>query len=293
MPFEPVRAHHLIDREAHDHPHRVADRLLGLLDQLAEQAQTVLQAAAIVVRAVVVAAGEEMAGHGAVVAGIDDDRIEAHGARPQRRAAVPAAIGPDVGKVHGARLDRMAQPGDRPVRRTDGHLAAVEIAAVLAVVHQLDAGEAAVAVDGFGHAPQIGLIALVPQVRLGEGLGIAGHMEIALLGAHHAPSAFRLHAAHGDHGVGEHPPHAVAVGGLIEAVGRRHRADGNGFEQDVIAGIAHVGCRPLLVAVGAGTADRRVRQMGNGRHIDPPRAGRQVGTVRFELPCLSQRRALT
>ena len=93
---------------------RVADRLLGVLDQLAQQPHAVLERAAIFVGAVVVAgATRKCCRQRQVVAGIDIDDVEAGLLGAQRRGAVPAAEVADVGlsmarACTGCRLDRAA-----------------------------------------------------------------------------------------------------------------------------------------------------------------------------------------
>ena len=53
-----------------------------------------------------------------------------------------------------------------------------------------------------------------------------------------APAALGLDAAHGGHTGGESTAHAVAMRRLVKAILGRHRADLDGFEQDVVAGIS-------------------------------------------------------
>jgi len=48
---------------------------------------------------------------------------------------------------------------------------------------------------------------------------------------------FGFRAAHADHAVGEHPPHAVAVGNLIEPIWCRHRTNGYGVKENVVTGV--------------------------------------------------------
>ena len=131
----------------------------------------------------------------------------------------------------------MAVPCDRAVHGADGNLATVDVAAVVAVVDQFHGGQAAVFVHGVDHAGQVGDIHISPQAGFGERLDVAGGMEVALLGGDDAPAACSLHAAHGDHAVGEHAAHAVAVRRLIEPVWRCDRAYPDGFEQDIVTWI--------------------------------------------------------
>ena len=104
-----------------------------------------------------------------------------------------------------------------------------------------------------GHAGQSWDIAVVPQADFPR--GFAGWMDIALLRADHRPAALRLDAAHHGHGGRMVAPHAVAMGHLVKAVARRHRADRYRLEQDIVAaggcrGIGHFG----LHWIGAGSS---------------------------------------
>jgi hypothetical protein len=51
------------------------------------------------------------------------------------------------------------------------------------------------------------------------------------------PPSLGLDAAHGGVSLGTHVAHAVAMGDLIEAVFGSHRADANGFKEDLMAGV--------------------------------------------------------
>ena len=101
-----VFAQQLVDGEAHGDGAAVADGLLGVLDDLAQQPHAVLQAAAILVRALVAPLLQEMHGQREVVPGIAIDDVEADLPGAQRGGAMPAAIVADVRLVHGARLHR-------------------------------------------------------------------------------------------------------------------------------------------------------------------------------------------
>ena len=75
------------------------------------------------------------------------------------------------------------------------------------------------------------------------------------------PSA--LHPAHHRHRGGMEPPHAVAVGHLVEAVAGGDRADPHRLEQNVVTGVAEHGCGSVGSAERDAT-DRRV-VCGRGR----------------------------
>ena len=62
-------------------------------------------------------------------------------------------------------------------------------------------------------------------------------MNIYLFAGDNRPAALCLDPPHGRHTGGKRPPHAVAMGGLIEPVLGGDRPDLYGLEQNVIAGI--------------------------------------------------------
>ena len=228
-------SHQLVDREAHHDAHGVADRLLGVLDDLAQQPRAVLHRTPVLVAAMVVAWREEVHEEREIVGRIHTHDVEARLLRVQRGTAVPAAIVGDVGLRHRARMDGV-DAVHRPRARRHRHLAARHVARVVAHVGELDRGEAPVPVHELRHARERGDIALVPQTDLAGGLG--GGVDVALLGAHDRPAPFGLHPAHHRHRGGMEPPHAVAVGHLVEAVASGDRTDLHRLEEDVVTGIA-------------------------------------------------------
>ena len=234
-----VRPHHLVGREPHRDAAGVADRVLGILDHLAEQPHAVLQAAAIFVGAGVAAALQEVHGQRQVMPGIDVDDIVSGLARADRRLAVPAAEVADVLAVHGARLERVV--ARHLVDRPDRHLAAVEVGGGRAVVIELDRRQRAVLVHRLAHQRVVRDVVVVPQPRLDERRHVAGGMDLALLGRDHRPAALRLHPAHGGMGVGMRMPHAVAMRHLEEPVLGGDRPDADRLEQDVVTRIARHG----------------------------------------------------
>ena len=231
-----VRPHHLVGREPHHHAAGVADRVLGILDHLAEQARAVLQAAAIFVGAGVAPALQEMHGQRQIVPGIDIDDVEARLAGADRRLPVPAAIVADILAVHRARLEWVVARD--LVHRSDRHLAAVEIGGRWAVVGQLDGGQRAMLVHRLAHQRVVRDVVIVPQPRLDIGRHVAAGMDLAFLGRDHGPAALRLHAPHGGMGVRVAVAHAVAMRHLEKAVLRGDRPDADRLEQDVVARIA-------------------------------------------------------
>ena len=95
----------------------------------------------------------------------------------------------------------------------------------MAVVGQLDAGQGAVCVYRLGHQGQGRDVVVVPEPALDVGRQVAAVVDLHLLGADHAPAALGLHAAHGGQALRHAVAHAVAVGHLVEAVGRGDGAD--------------------------------------------------------------------
>ena len=93
-------------------------------------------------------------------------------------------------------------------------------------------------VNFFRDARQHGNVMVAPQAELDIGRDIRRVVDLHHLGADHGPAALRLHAAHGGEGRGIAVAHAVAMGHLVEAVARHMGADADGFEENVVAGIA-------------------------------------------------------
>ena len=114
-------AQQFVDGEAHRDGAGIAHRLLRLLDDLAEQAHAVLEAAAIFIDAVVAPALQEMHRQRQIVAGVAVDDVETGLPGAQRRLAMPAPIVADILLVHGPRLRRVIGV-HRLVRRPDGRL---------------------------------------------------------------------------------------------------------------------------------------------------------------------------
>ena len=139
----------------------MTDRLLGLFEDLAQQAHAILEAATIFVAAVVVTAREEVRQHRDGVRGVEIDDVIANLLGAHRRLAVPTPEGSDVFLVHGPCLDRLVVDAN-PVRRRQRHLAAEAVGGVVAVVDQFDAGERAVGMHGFDQPFVDRQIALVP-----------------------------------------------------------------------------------------------------------------------------------
>src|SRR5262249_2710923 len=210
--------------------------LAGVEDHLLQQAGAVLQAAAVLVAALIEAAREELRGQVAV-AGIDVDDVEAGSYRAFGGIGLPAAQVPDVRLVHWARLHGIVGVTGL-VADADQALAAVAVVGVIAAVPELDAGEGTVLVHGIGHQAVVADVGVAPQAAIGKGRVVGTRMYRAVLGVDHGPAAGRLHAAHRRQGLRPSPTHAGAVRHLIEAVLGRLRADLHRLEQDVVMRIA-------------------------------------------------------
>jgi hypothetical protein len=213
---------------------------MGVLQQLAQEADPVGQRAAIFVGPVVVAAQQEVHGQGQLVGGVAVDDVVAGLFGPQGGVAVPAADFADIGFVQRPALAGgvVAQAaGAQAGRRYPGG----EVGGVVAAVGQLDAGQGPVLVNGLDHELMGGQVVVTPQAALDVRHQVASVVDLDLFGADHAPAAFGFHAAHGGQGPGHAVAEAVAVRHLVEAVGGRHRAYGDGFEEDG-EGIGHGVC---------------------------------------------------
>ena len=152
---------HLVDREPDDDPAAIAHRVLGFLDQLAQQPGAVFEAAAVFVGPLIAPPRQKVLREGEVVRGVDVDEVDIRASRPQRRLAVPPAKRADVRLVHGSRLDRIVVLVDVIAGR-DRILAGKQVGNGLAVVHELDAGQRAVAVHTLNEQGQKLDIAVVP-----------------------------------------------------------------------------------------------------------------------------------
>ncbi len=157
-----VRTQQLVDGDPHADGAGIADRVLRVLDQLAQQPGPVLETAAVLVDAMVVAPRQEMHRQREIVAGIDIDEVEPGLARVQGGAAMPKPIVADVVLVHRTRRDRH-DAEDRPGRRGDRNLARLEIADAVAVMDELDPGEAVMRVNELGRACEVRNVLLVPE----------------------------------------------------------------------------------------------------------------------------------
>ena len=124
------------------------------------------------------------------------------------------------------------------IRRSAAHRAAFADLAVQAGIEKLNARERAVLVHRFRHVSEVDDVALVPHPCAPVGLIVGFRVHGGVFDAHRAPAALRLHGA--KRGLRSRPvgARAVAVRRLPEPVGRLFRPHRNGFEQDVVFGVA-------------------------------------------------------
>ncbi len=218
----------------------VADCILRVLDQLAQQPDAVLKRTAIFVGALIAPLLQEVHRKRQIMRCVDIHDVEPGSSRAQGGLAMPATIVADVAQRHRTRLVRIAVL-ERLMRRRERHFARIEVRGGRSVVRQLDGRESAVRMHLVAHERERGNVLIVPQPRLHIGRHIAARMDLAFLRADHGPAALCFHFAHGRMRLGHRIPHAVAVRDLVEAILRRHRTDANGFEENVVAGRAHGG----------------------------------------------------
>ena len=159
-----------------------------------------------------------------------------------RRTAV-AVPSPNVGDVrlgHRPCLDRIVgESGDRQMLGTQRGLPADQVRAVQPVVGKLDACQRTAVVNLVRDARDRREILVVPESEFDEGPDVRRRVDLDLFGADHSPAALGLDLTHVRLARRIAVSHAVAVRHLIETVSRGDRADLHGFEEDVVAGVAH------------------------------------------------------
>ena len=244
--LDAVGAEQLVDGEARDDAAPVTDGVLGVVDELPKKTHAVLERATVLVGAVVVPARHELHGKRQQVPRVAVDEVEAHVARADRGGAVPASHVADVGLRHGPGLHRLVAraAGDRHGARPHRHGPRVQVGRIDPRVDELDPGERSVRVHGVDHAAERGHILVGPEAPLEVRGEVAGGVDLHLLRAHHPPATFGLGATHGGERLGVPVPHAVAVGHLVEAVGRRDGADPDRLEEEGVVVHGKDGCRP-------------------------------------------------
>ena len=246
--------------------------LAGVLEDLAQQPGAVLDAAAVLVGAVVVAPGQEVVQTADGVAGVDVDDVVVGLQRAADRLAVPVPHVGDVGLGHLAGLDRVVVPRHhRQVLRAERRFPADQVRAVEAVVRQFDAGQRTALVDLLRDARQRRQVLVVPEAQFDERADIGRRVDLDLFGADHGPAALGLDPAHVGLARRIAVSHAVAVRHLVEAVACGHRADLDRFEEDVVPGVSH-GISPVSAGSWAErvTSARRARTAIVG--VEPNRA---------------------
>ena len=222
----------------------VADRLTHELEHLARHAGAVLERSSVLVGAVVEERKQELVQQRLRVRAVDDEDVEAGAASPLAGVDVVLLHLADVLPIHllaGAH-EREGASDLRGAAR--GHPALLA-AGVGAPVPDLDRRERAVLVEHVAHQAQVPDVAVVPEPRADPVRVVALRGDRAVLGAHGAPAALRLHGP--EVGLKARPVRAgaVAMRHLEEPVGQRLRADLDRLEEDVVLRIAgHV--RPPL-----------------------------------------------
>ena len=138
----------------------------------------------------------------------------------------------DVALVHLARLQRR-----RYVKRLgagrERRLTALQVGAGDTLVTELDRRQRAMFMHRLDHAGVIGNVAFVPQAPLDRRGEIGRMVDTHLFCGAHRPAALGLDAAHRGHAARVAVAHPVAMGHLVKAVARRHRADLHRLEQNV------------------------------------------------------------
>ena len=232
-----IRPQKLFDGKAQRHGAAVADGVLGVFQQFAQQPGPVFKTAAIAVAPVIEPARQKMRGDGQIVAGIDIDNVKSRRPGPLRCRLVVVAKCADVGQVHCAGLHGFSCFDQQARRWADAGQAAAAVGGIQPHMRQLCPRQRAVAMHQIGHPRLSGNVAVAgkTQRRVGRDIGIVRNLDI--LGADHAPAAHRLHLAHGRDIFGGTIRDAGAMGHLVEPVGGRHGTDAQRLEQHGMAGV--------------------------------------------------------
>ncbi len=218
-----------------------ADSLVRHLEQFAHQTHPVAHRAAIGVGALIPLRQEELVGQVAH-ARIDVDDVKVGSARASRRLLLRGEQVPDVPRIHdsGPQMADEVHVRRHPRGARGRHRGnAVEpVHHAAAAVPELDARQGPVAVNGIGHQCVGADVIIVPERRIGQRGVVRARIDGHVAGAYDAPAAFGFGGteggAHARHRIG----HAARMRHGVEAVGCRHRADLDGLEQNVVAGIA-------------------------------------------------------
>src|ERR687891_5374 len=224
----------------HAHPHRdralVADRLADELERLEPEASPGLEAAAVLVRPLVVEGREELERQVAVAA-VDVDDVEAGVARRPGRAHPVALDAADVRPLHRLGDDEVVVVA-RQLRGRHRRHSRLEGARMCTPVRELDAGERVEAVRLVAHEREVPEVVVVPEAGRDDGPEVRVDTHESLLGADRRPAALGLHAAEPRLGARLLAPEAGAMRHLVEAVPERLRPDADGLEEGVVARIA-------------------------------------------------------
>ena len=217
----------------------VADGIPAFLDDFAQQSRAVLEAAAVLVAALIGRGRQKVLENTVPVRGIKADQVVTRGLRAQAGVTVPAPQVADILFAHSPCAHRVRGIGsDRHRRRRQRHFAAVQVRPVDPGVGQLGAGERAVLVHGIGHFCEYRQVVVVPQPQLDIGRNLRAVVHFGLLGEDDAPAALGLDPAHRRGRGRVAVAAAVAVRHLVKPVFRGNRPDLHRFEQDIVARIS-------------------------------------------------------
>ena len=232
--LHPLGPEQLIDREPAGDGALIAHRVLDRAERVDQQPGAVLEAAAVLVRAVVELVHEEL-DHDVAVRGIDVDDVEARIARALRSVDVSPRDRRQVLRVRLAGIGLHALVRDRrPGVHRKGHRAGFEVGRAVARIHHLHPRQGAVRMHGIRQMAQVVDVALVPQGGEPGGRAVGIGMDRTRLRAHRAPAALGLHRPVRGLGARLVDARADAVGHLVETVFHHLRADRDRLEQAVV-----------------------------------------------------------
>ena len=238
------RATFLLDREAaaeivHGEAHRDGGAARGLfqrvLDELAQQAHAMIDAAAVGVGTLIVSPRQEVQRQRPVMTRVHIDDVVARLQGAPHRGAMLRTKAPDILQRHRLGLHRHIGGRALQARRPERRHPAVKIAGAEPEMRELDCGERAVGANGIGREAMTGDVVLIPEPIVLVAHHVGRRVDLAHSRADDAPAAFGLHRAQRRSRVRHGVPHTGTVGSGDEAVAGDARSDRDRLEQRFVS----------------------------------------------------------